>query len=107
MSLCHSDTQERANVTLCQAPVCVSCMTDKAELVYSDVLKGLDSDLRLFRLLSVSCYLHTHIWIHWDSLCMPFYSLALSVVSVLLSIVICLSCSSSDLPFFPDCTFLS
>lgn len=85
-SVCHSDTQERANVTLCLAPVCVSCMTDKAELVYSDVLKGLDSDLRLFLLLSVTCYLHTHIWIHWDSLYMPFYSLALSVVSVLLSI---------------------
>lgn len=64
--ICDSDTQER------QAPVCVSCMMDKAELFYSDVLKVLVSDLRVFPLLSVHHYLGTRIRIHGDSLYMTY-----------------------------------
>lgn len=54
----------------CQAPVRV--VMDKTELFYSDAPIVLDSDLRVFPLLSVSHYLHTHNSIHGDSLYMTY-----------------------------------
>lgn len=71
---------------------------------YSDVLNGLDSDLRLSLLLSVSCYLHTHMWIFGDLL----YTLSCSraLVSVMLSTVVCLPCASSYLLHLLVSTFL-
>lgn len=89
--ICDSDTQER------QAPVCVSCMMDKAELFYSDVLKVLVSDLRVFPLLSVHHYLHTRIRIHGDSLCMT-YSLCCFCLALYSHLFFLLIIWSSILP---------
>ena len=107
MSLLQCHTQERANVTLYQAPVCASCMTGKAELVYSHVLKGLDSDLRPFpsSYLSVinSALTSESVGIHFRC----FLSRSLLFCLAVSSHLFISLHTSFDLPVFPYCTSLS
>lgn len=72
-------------------------MIDEAELVYRDAFKGLRSEASSFSYLPVDISQLTLIILR-DSLYM--LSDLLCVVSFLLSVVICLSCFTSDLPFF-------
>lgn len=96
--VCYSVTHKKRPMWPYQTPACASCMTVKAELVYSHVLKMLDSDLRPFSPLICQLTAHSH-QDPWGFTLDAFISLSLFAVS--LSLVISLS-HSMHLLIFPS-----